>query len=254
MTAPGAATVHVEDGGDRVRTLVLNRPERLNAFDAATFAGVRDALERAAGDPGVGCVVLTGAGRAFSAGIDLGADAGPPGEEAAAFVEALVRFPKPLVAAVNGVAVGVGATLLAHCDLVLAAESARLRVPLVALGLVPEAASTVMLPAVMGPQAAAHALLGAGWISSAEALAAGLAWRRCPDDELLASAHAVAVEIAAQPLEALVATKRLLLEARLPAVRAALERERAEFAWLAAGPAHREALLAFRERRPPRLR
>ena len=198
--------------------------------------------------------MLTGAGRAFSSGSALadpeedgGAPAGPDPYDA--FIERVESFPKPLVAAVNGLAVGIATTLLGHCDLVLAARSARFRVPFASLGLVPEAGSTVTLPALLGRQAAAHAFFTGAWISAETAAERGLVWRLVDDEALLAATLAVCDEIAAMPVEALVSAKRLLLAARLPAARAARDREEPEFRRLLDGPAHRAALRAFQDRR-----
>jgi enoyl-CoA hydratase/carnithine racemase len=255
MTAARPVTV---EGHDRTRLIILDRPSALNAFNGALFDAVREALDGAAADPEVACVAITGRGRAFSAGMDLAPGDDPPSPEEPggydAFIEVLEGFPKPLVAAVNGLAVGIGATLLGHADLVLAAESARFRFPFAALGLCPEAGSTDRLPRLIGDRAAAHALFTAGWISARAAHEAGLVWRLVPDEELLAETLAVCAEIQAMPVESLETTKRLLLAARVPAARAAREREEGEFRRLAAGPAHQEALAAFREKRAPDFR
>ena len=126
--------------------------------------------------------------------------------------------------------------------------------PFTSLGLVPEAGSTVTIPALMGRQRAALAFFTAAWVSSAEAAESGLVLRVVPDDQLLDEAMAIAAQIAAQPIESLVQTKRLLLESRLPAAFEARHREEPEFRRLLAGPAHAEALAAFREKRPPDFR
>ena len=243
-----------EHDADRVRRLTLDRPEALNAFTPALFDAVAGALTEAAADPEIGCVVLTGAGRAFSSGSSLGdsngsGDGDDDGAAYERFLVVLEGFPKPLIAAVNGLAVGIGTTLLGHCDLVLAATSARFRMPFTSLGLVPEAGSTATMPALMGRQAAAHALFGSGWVSAEEALATGLVWRLVADEELAEEAQAVAAAIAAHPVESLVATKEFLLAARGPAAAAARLREDPEFRRLQAGPAHRQAVEAFLARR-----
>jgi len=245
-----------EDFG-RVRLLTLDRPEALNAFDDALYDAVRDALEAAAESPEVAAVVLTGRGRAFSAGQDLAQlerplrhdDDLPHGFPS--FIASLEAFPKPLIAAVNGLAVGIGLTLLLHCDLVLIADDARLRAPFVNLGVTAEAGSSLLLPATVGWQEAAHLLYTASWLDAARAVAMGLAWRAVPRDALADEALSVAGEIAGMPIDALVGTKRLLLDARLDAVRAARAREDVTFSRLARGPANQEAIAAFRERRKP---
>ena len=144
--------------------------------------------------------------------------------------------------------------MLGHCELVLAEHTARFRMPFTSLGLVPEAGSTATIPSLMGRQPAVHALLTSSWIPAEEAARTGLVWRLTTDEELLAEALAVCEQIAAQPLESLMSTKRLLLDARLPAARAARDREEPEFRRLTERPAHLEALAAFRERRPPDFR
>lgn len=242
--------VTVEDR-DGVRLISLDRPDRLNAFNAAVFGGITRALDEATADDATCCVALTGNGRAFTAGSELaddgGDDAGADPYEG--FMQALETFPKPLVAAVNGLAVGIGTTMLGHCDLVLAAESARFRMPFTSLGLVPEAGSTATMPALLGRHAATHALLTSSWISAQDAARDGLVWRLVPDDALLEETQAVCAEIAAMPLDSLVATKRLLLAARTPAAIAAREREDPEFRRLLKGPAHAAAVEAFLARR-----
>lgn len=245
---------------DGVRVVTLNRPDVLNAFDTPLYLATADALREAAERDDISVAVITGAGRAFSAGQDLAematlraaADAGSTdgdsdgaGHGFPAFLDAVMAFPKPLLAAVNGIGIGIGLTLLPHCDLVLISDTARLRGPFVPLGVVPEAASSVTLPAVMGSQRAAHLLYTGSWIDAEEAVACGLAWRSCPPERLLDDTLAVAREIAAMPLESLVATKRLVQAGRDDALRAARAREDAEFARLTGAAANREALAAF---------
>lgn len=242
---------------DRVRLLALNRPDSLNAFNDAMYDGVRDALLEAQEAKGVGCVVVTGSGdRAFSAGQDLGEMAQRPTYDDGQrhgfvpFIEVVESFEKPLVAAVNGLAIGIGVTMLAHCDLVLAADSARFRIPFVSLGITLEAGSSYNLPQRIGWQETAHAAFTGAWIDAARAVEVGLAWKRVPDDKLIEETITVASEIAAMPISGLRATKRLLLAAKTEHSKAARAREDAEILGLAGGPAQREALRAFREKRP----
>jgi enoyl-CoA hydratase/carnithine racemase len=248
--------VVIEDRG-RIRVLTLDRPEALNAFDNDQYDGVARALHDAAGDPRVAVVVITGAGRAFSAGQDLGEMAQPRQHEDglphgfAPFIEAVESFPKPLIAAVNGIGVGIGLTLLPHCDLVLMADDARVRAPFAPLGVTAEAGSSFLLPETVGWKAAAHILFTGAWLDAEQCVEIGLAWRRCPPERLRDETLAVASEIAAMPLDSLVATKRLMLEGRLDRVRAARARENTAFAKLVGGPANREAIAAFREKRKP---
>ena len=243
------------DDLERVRLLTLNRPEALNAFNDDLYDAVTAALTDAAHDSDVAVVVITGAGRAFSAGQDLGEMAQPPSHDDGGehgfgpFIAAAESFPKPLIAAVNGIGIGIGLTLLPHCDLVLISEDARLRAPFASLGVTAEAGSSVLLPMNVGWQATAHLLYTASWLDAARCVDIGLAWKSCPPGQLLDQALAVASEIAAMPIPSLVETKKLLLAGRLDAVRAARGRENAAFARLLGAPANREAIAAFREKR-----
>ena len=245
-----------EELRDGVLLLTLDRPRRKNAFNERQYDDLRLALAAAREDGDVRVVVVTGAPGAFSAGQDiseLGKPPTPDGEPHGftPFVDELSTFDKPLVAAVNGVAVGIGVTLLLHCDLVYVAESARLRAPFVALGLVPEAGSTLLLPLVVGPQAAAELLLGAPWIDARRAVEIGLARRAVPDEELLDVALGQAREIARQAPAAVREAKRLLLATRAEALLAAREREERIQAHRIGSPENREAVRAFEEKRPP---
>jgi len=223
-----------------VRLLTLDRPEARNAFDSAQYRATAAALDAARADDSVHVVVLTGAGGAFSAGQDLKEmarlAAGEPGVESAfpLLLEALQSFDKPLLAAVNGVAVGIGFTLLPHCDLVFAADSARFRAPFAPMGVAPEAGSSFLFPARMGRQRAAYTLFTGEWMSAAEAVESGIALSRHPDEELLSHALDVAQRIATSPLPSLRAIKRTMRAAELPAIVAAREREESEFAKLLA--------------------
>lgn len=240
-----------------VLELRLDRPEQLNAFNDAMYNAAADALARAAADDGVACVLLTGKGRAFSAGQDLGELADERDHETRMnagfrpFIEAVESFPKPLIAAVNGIGVGIGLTLLPHCDIVLMAESARLRAPFVNLGVTAEAGSSLLLPQRLGWNRAAEMLFTGGWLNASEAVECGLALRAVPDDALLTEARDLAVSIARMPVASLTATKRLMLDARLSDVRAARGREERVFSTLIGGPANREAIAAFEEGREP---
>jgi enoyl-CoA hydratase/carnithine racemase len=221
--------------GDGIRILTLDRPEARNAFNIELYEAVRGALDGAAADEDIAVVVITGAGDIFSAGQDLKEAAEPDARTAfesgrgfPPFARRLASFPKPLIAAVNGPAVGVGLTLLLHCDLVLVSEAARFRAPFAALGIVPEAASSLLLPARIGPQAAAHMLFTGAWMTAEDSVARGLAWKVCRPEDLVAEARVVADTIARMPHSAVRATKQLLLAARSEAVTAAIDREVAE--------------------------
>jgi enoyl-CoA hydratase/carnithine racemase len=224
------------DDADAVRTLTLNRPSRLNAFTADSYRLLAARLAEADGDPRVRVVVLRGAGRAFCSGVDvelLGADErdAPTGategllEAFHRLVDALTALTKPLVAAVHGPAVGIGATILLHCDVVLVADGARLRFPFTSLGTAPEAGSSWLLREAVGSQRAAELLYTARWVEADEAVALGLAVRRCPPERLGDEAQALALTMAAQPPAAVAAAKRLLRAGHPDAVTAAVERE-----------------------------
>jgi enoyl-CoA hydratase/carnithine racemase len=229
--------VRTTDAG-AVRTLVLDRPEARNAFDSALYRALAEALAAARADDAVKVAVVTGAGAGFSAGQDLKEmarlAAGDAGVESAfpELLEALQSFDKPLLAAVHGAAVGIGFTMLAHCDIVVVADDARLRAPFAPLGVAPEAGSSHLFPARMGWQRAAHVLLTGSWVSAEQAVAYGVALEVVPRAELLDRTVALAQEIAAAPLASLRAIKRTMLGAQLPAIVAAREREEAEFAEL----------------------
>ncbi|MFP5256118.1 MAG: enoyl-CoA hydratase/isomerase family protein [Acidimicrobiia bacterium] len=241
------AIIEVTDG-DGVRLLRWNRPEALNALNDELWDATRAALVEARSDPELRCVVLTGTGRAFTAGQDLGEMAEPPvhhDDELHGYrglIPVLEEFDKPLLAAVNGLAIGIGATILPYCDLVWMAEGARLRAPFLPLGVTTEAAGSLLLPQRMGWQAAAHFVFTASWLSAEEAVACGLAWKVVPGDDLLAEVMATAREIGAMGVESVQTTKRLMVAGRLDAVRAAREREDAEFVRLVGSQANADAL------------
>ncbi|WP_165606218.1 enoyl-CoA hydratase/isomerase family protein [Mycobacterium intracellulare] len=219
-----------------VAWLTFDRPENLNAFGGAGYQELRVALQSLARDDGVRAVVITGNGRAFSAGADRSLlDAATPdtvrqhaGEEFLRLLDVLGSFEKPLLAAVNGVAVGFGCTLLLYCDLVLIAETARLRFPFTALGIVPEAGSSALLPTRMRWADAMWAMLSSEWLDAAAAYRTGLAWRAVPDGELLQQASSAAALISTHDAHAVAATKRLMTSGRRDAAVDAINRELAE--------------------------
>jgi len=229
--------VRVDDPAGRpgVRLLTLDRPGVLNAFDSRLYRATASALDAARDDDTVKVAVVTGAGRAFSAGQDLDEmarlAAGEPIDSGfPALLDALQAFDKPLVAAVNGAAVGIGFTLLPHCDLVLAAAGARFRTPFAEMGVPPEAASSYLFPARMGWQRAAEVLFTSPWLDAADAVACGIALRVVPPARLLDEALDLATTVATAPLAALRAIKGTMLAGRADAVAAARAREEAAFA------------------------
>ena len=244
------SSVEITDA-DGVRLVTWNRPEALNALNDELWDATRDALAEAQADPELRCVVLTGAGRAFTAGQDLGEMAAPPehgdGELHGyrGFITVLEAFDKPLLAAVNGIGLGIGATVLPYCDIVWMAAGARLKVPFVTLGVTTEAAGSLLLPQRMGWQDAAHFIFTAEWMDAEAAVACGLAWKVSAPESLLDDTMAVARVIGAMPVDALQTTKRLMVAARLDAGRAARQREDAEFVRMVGSEANRAALDKF---------
>ena len=238
---PPADQLVLSDDVGAVRTLTLNRPSRLNAFTADSYRVLAERLREADEDEDVRALVLRGAGRAFCSGVDMDLlDANITVEEIAGLrsaferlVDALTALSTPLIAAVHGPAVGIGATILLHCDVVLLAEGARLRFPFTSLRTTPEAGSSVLLPGVVGPQRAAELIYTARWVEATEAVAMGLALSCCPPDRLEHDANEIAAAVAAQPAAAVAAAKRLLRAGRADAVRAAVQRELHEAAHLA---------------------
>ena len=240
----------------RVMTLTLNRPDALNAMNNAAYAGIRDGLLDAESDSSIAVVVITGAGRAFCAGQDLGemkARNSAENTEPSQFpsmLKTVTHFRKPLIAAVNGLGVGIGMTFLAHCDLVLMASSARLRTPFPQLGLAPEAGSSYTFARTMGWQNAAYTLMSGRWFDAQECLDMGLVWRVCEPDQLMDETYEVARELAANPIPSLVATKELMLASgRSMEAMAAHERENTAYASLLGAPANEEAVKAFLDKR-----
>lgn len=250
--------LNVTDRG-RVRTLMLNRPEALNAFNEALYDQCVDALLQAAEDPGVAVVVITGVGRAFSAGTDLlemaQMNADPNFERGRhgfpGLIEALAAFPKPLICAINGLGLGIGATIIGFADLVFMSTTAKLKCPFTSLGVAPEAASSYLLPNLIGRQNAAWLLLSAEWVSAADALEMGLAWKIAEPEALLEETYRHADVLASRPISSLRHVKAAMSAPHRDAVRHAFETEAASFAELMGGPANTEALAAFAEGRQP---
>jgi enoyl-CoA hydratase/carnithine racemase len=234
-----------------VMEICWNRPDKKNALTNDMYRGAAEALERASADKAVRCVVLTSEGDAFTAGNDLsvfaGAASGGEAPQGSRWIEAIARFDKPLVAGVKGVAVGVGTTMLLHCDLVYVAADAKLSTPFVNLALVPEAASSLLLPQRVG-QAQAFAMFALGEVvSGTKAVEIGIANAALPAGEVIAAARAAAAEVAKRPLGALMATKKLMRDQ--DAMLAAIKAEGEIFAERLKTAEAAEAFAAFRERR-----
>jgi enoyl-CoA hydratase/carnithine racemase len=234
---------------ERARLITFNRPDRANAFNEELYHASADALRSARNDDAIGVVVLTGAGTSFCAGTDLLEMAETVDGTASsrngfvAFVDTLAEFPKPVLAAVNGSAVGLGFTMLAHCDLVLVSDRARLLAPFTTMGVAPEAASSYLLPRRMGRQQASLSLFTSDWISAEQAVATGLAIQQCSPDTLITQVLELATRIAAKSLPSLMATKRLLLDAEREGIARARTLENAAFADLLALPNARDGVL-----------
>jgi enoyl-CoA hydratase/carnithine racemase len=245
------------DDQNRVRTLTLNRPDALNAFNEALYEATAEALRLAADDPDVAVVLLTGAGRAFSAGNDLkemqaritDPEMANQGSHFTTMIDALTRFPKPLICAVNGVGVGIGTTILGYADLAFMSSAARLKCPFTSLGVAPEAASSYLLPQLVGRQNAAWLLMSSEWVSAQEALAMGMVWKVCEPDALLDEARKHAEILAARSIPSLIAVKQSIVEPIRPDITAATERENAHFAELLGGQTNAAALADFAAKR-----
>jgi enoyl-CoA hydratase/carnithine racemase len=238
---------------DGVRTLTFNRPEKKNAFTHAMYEAATEGLYRASLDASVRVVVLTGAGGAFTAGNDIGdfLEQPPTGESSPVFhfLRTLVNYEKPLVAAVDGAAVGIGTTMLLHCDYVVASERARFVMPFINLGVCPEGASSLLLPRNAGVLLASELLMFGDPFDAATAQRAGFVTRVVPEAQLQQVAAERARTLAAKPVEALKVTKRLLREPVRAEVNAALIREGAEFIKRLNSDEAREAFLAFMNRK-----
>jgi len=240
---------------EHVLLVTMNRPAQRNAFDNAMYRAMTAALEEARADDSVRVVIVTGAGETFCAGQDFAEMSAAAGTAHGfpAFLEALIDFDKPLLAAVNGAGVGLGLTMLLHTDIAYMADRARLKAPFVTLGVVPEAAASYLLPIVVGAQRAAELLYTARWLPADECVSLGLAYAVVPHAELLTTTFAKAAEIAANPPAAIRHTKRLLRTWRRDQIFAARAREDTAFTERLGTPENLEAIQAFFERRAPRF-
>jgi enoyl-CoA hydratase/carnithine racemase len=238
-----------------VRTLTFDRPEKRNAFTADMYEQLVAALEEAAGDENVRVVLLEGAGGSFTAGNDLHdfLEAPPSGEHSPVvrFLYALIGFDKPMVAAVEGPAVGIGCTMLLHCDLVYASEDARFQLPFVNLGLCPEAASSYLLPRVAGLQRASELLLLGEPFDALRARDAGIVNEVLPHEVVRDRALERARALAARPPAAVRGTRDLIRAGLRDRLEDVLGTEIELFARRLVSPEAKEAFSAFVEKRPP---
>jgi enoyl-CoA hydratase/carnithine racemase len=245
--------LHHQEAG--VLTLTLNRLEKKNSFTSVMYAALADALIQAGNDASVRVVVLQGHETVFSAGNDISdfLNQPPSGSDSPVFrfLNAIATFPKPLLASVCGPAVGIGTTLLLHCDLAYAGDNAMFSMPFVNLGICPEAASSLLVPRLMGYHRAAEALLMGEPFMAEAALEVGLVNRVVPPTEANAVARQQALKLAAKPLTSLIETKRLLKASITPAVVERIAEEGVIFGRMLREPAAREAFGAFMEKRKP---
>jgi enoyl-CoA hydratase/carnithine racemase len=244
--------VHAEGG---VMTITLNRLERKNSITSAMYGAMADALATAVSDASVRVVVFQGHETVFSAGNDIGdfLNKPPAGMDSPVFrfLRGIAESPKPLLAAVCGPAVGVGTTLLLHCDLVYAGDNAAFSMPFVNLGLCPEAASSLLVPQMLGYHRAAEALLLGEPFMAEAALEVGLVNRVVPPTEANGVAQAVAQKLAHKPISALIETKRLMKKGQTQLILQQMAEEGQSFARMLGEPAAKEAFGAFMEKRKP---
>jgi enoyl-CoA hydratase/carnithine racemase len=244
--------VRTENG---VMTVTLNRVDKKNSITFLMYGAMADALESARHDAAVRAVVIQGHESIFSAGNDIGDFlTKPPATQDSPvfrFMRGISSFPKPLVAAVCGPAVGIGTTLLLHCDLIYAGDNAAFSMPFVNLGLCPELASSFLVPQLMGYPRAAEALLLGEPFTAETALEIGLINRIVPPLEANALAQRQALKLAAKPLTSLLETKRLMKKGNAGIVAERMAEEGASFGRMLQEPAAREAFTAFMEKRRP---
>jgi enoyl-CoA hydratase/carnithine racemase len=240
---------------DRVLRIGFNRPAKKNALTGGMYAAFAEALRSAATDRDVRVILVHGTPDAFTAGNDLQDFlANPPqGPESPVFgfLDALTHVDKPFIAAVNGVAVGIGTTMLLHCDLVYAGQDAKFALPFVNLGLCPEAASSFLLPAIVGYQRAAELLLFGEPFDAAKAHAFGIVTEVLPNDLVLEAAEQAASKLVAKPPESVRLTKQLLKAQTKAMMEAALAEELRHFATRLVSAEAKEAFSAFAEKRKP---
>jgi len=248
-----------------VLSLTLNRPERLNALDAALVEALSAGIKRAGADPECRAVLITGAGRGFCAGADLANRAFAPGQARPDLGEALERginpiirgirnLPKPVVCAVNGPAAGAGANIALACDIVLAAKSAQFLQAFVRIGLIPDAGGTFVLPRLVGDARARGLMMLAEPIGAEQAEAAGMIYRAIDDEDLMGEARAIAKRLAAGSTHALGLIKRALAASPANSLDAQLDLERDLQREAGAGDDYVEGVRAFLDKRPANFR
>jgi len=238
-----------------VMTLTINRADKKNSFTQPMYAALADALQHASDSADVRVVVIQGHATIFSAGNDIGDFlSGASAKHDApifTFLRAIATFPKPLIAAVCGPAVGIGTTMLFHCDLVYAGDNAAFSMPFVNLGLCPEAGSSLLVTQMLGYHRAAEALLLGEPFMAEAALEVGLVNRIVPPTEANGVAQTQARKLAAKPISSLVETKRLMKKPYAAALQAQMDEELKSFGRMLNEPAAKEAFTAFMEKRKP---
>jgi enoyl-CoA hydratase/carnithine racemase len=245
----------VTERSNGILRVELNRPDKKNALTSVMYTRLADIFNEAAEDEETRVVLWYSAGDAFCAGNDLGDflknPPGPGESPQRSLMDAFIRFEKPIVVAAQGAAVGSGTTMLTHCDVVYAGESTRFQLPFINLALVPEFGSSYSLPARIGHLRAAELYLLGEPFGAARAAELGLVTRVVPDQQLFATAMEAAQKLAAKPGGALRASKRLLKQAFIDEVKAAIQLEMQEFSVRVRSAEAKEALSAFLEKRPP---
>ncbi|MCV6586947.1 MAG: enoyl-CoA hydratase [Marinibacterium sp.] len=254
MTNPapknGQIIVDVADG---VLTLTMDNVSKKNAISREMYLAMKDALDAAATDTSIRAVLLRGAGGVFSSGNDVAGFGAPNGEVPAPvqFVKSLVKFPKPIVAQVEGLAVGIGVTMLLHCDIIYAADDTKFRMPFVNLGVVPEAGSSFLVPRLMGAAKAAELILLGRLFSAAEAETLGLISGVLPQADVAGAAEDAAAALVKQPMGAMMKSRALMRDVNGDEMDARIEREFKLFYEGLQGPEFAEASRAFMEKREP---
>ena len=258
----GSTTVRYEKS-DNIATIILNRPDKMNTFNIEMLNALAAALESASLDEEIRAVILTGEGRAFSAGADVSGVEGllglreekPENEDILKMVLRVViairKAPKPVVAALNGVVAGASANFVLACDLIIASEKARMAQNFINIGLVPDGGGTFFLPTLVGYQRAAEIIFTGKILTAQEALNLGLYNRVVPPDELMSAAGELAVELAQKPTAAIAAGKAILNRDVLPALRGCLEDENSAQRCMVATHDAKEGMTAFLEKRKP---
>lgn len=241
---------------NRVLTITMNRPERKNAINMALYTAMAEAIEAAADNAEVRVILITGAGGSFSSGNDLeDFMKNPPAEDGSSpvahFMKSLYECHKPVVAAVQGAAVGIGTTMLLHCDLVYVGASAKFQMPFANLGLCPEYASSLILPQIMGQAKAAELLMLGESFDGATAVSCGIANQVVNDDELLALVNAKCSRLVQQPPAAIRATKKLMRDNQRELGTQVMEEEMRLFGEGLKSAEFNEAVTAFFEKRKP---